>query len=86
MFSIIALINFSPKQIAADLNVPKMESFIKEDNLQVTSPQIDFYEDYVGRLERVNTRDRLAFIVVVLFFFFVQFGSHFVYGLVMDQK
>ena len=63
----------------------KLESFIKEDNLQVTSPQIDFYEDYVGRLERVNTRDRLAFIVVVLFFF-VQFGSNFVYGLVMDQK
>ena len=62
----------------------KMESFIKEDNLQVTSPQIDFYEDYVGRLERVNTRDRLAFIVVL--FFFVQFGSNFVYGLVMDQK
>ena len=46
----------------------KMESFIKEDNLQVTSPQIDFYEDYVGRLERVNTRDRLAFIVVLFFF------------------
>ena len=45
-----------------------MESFIKEDNLQVTSPQIDFYEDYVGRLERVNTRDRLAFIVVLFFF------------------
>ena len=44
----------------------KRESFIKEDNLQVTSPKIDICEDYAGRLERVSTRDRLAFIVVFL--------------------